>query len=261
MSEYAAEHVEEYDEATIRQLELIWGKGFMAPGGAGLVQQVLEGINVRGKRILDIGCGLGGGALAMARDLGARVVGIDLEAPLIANAQGLLQNTVYEGVTEFHHSKPGPLDFDDESFDVVYSVGAFTQTPDKSGLFSESFRVLRSDGHIVSYDWTKAPGPLSEEMQIWIALEGLTYEMVSIEEQCSLLSDAGFKGVNGRDDQGWYANQACLELEQLQGGLSAEMAEQFGEERAALFVEDWRAMVAVLARAELVPAFFSGRKP
>ena len=261
MSEYAAEHVEEYDEATIRQLELIWGKGFMAPGGADLVQQVLEGIDVKGKRILDIGCGLGGGALVMARDLGAQVVGIDLEPPLIANAQDLLQNTVYEGVTEFHHTKPGPLDFDNESFDVVYSVGAFTQTPDKPGLFAESFRVLRPNGHIVSYDWTKAPGPLSNAMQVWIELEGLTYEMVTIEEQCALFRDAGFKDVNGRDDQGWYANQAHLELEQLQGGLSAEMVEQFGEERAALFVEDWRAMVAVLELAELLPAFFSARKP
>jgi hypothetical protein len=43
-------------------LELIWGKGYMAPGGPRNVAKLLNGIDTHGKRILDIGCGIGGPA-------------------------------------------------------------------------------------------------------------------------------------------------------------------------------------------------------
>jgi len=37
--------------------ELVWGEGYMAPGGPGDVAKMLDGIDTRAKRILDIGCG------------------------------------------------------------------------------------------------------------------------------------------------------------------------------------------------------------
>ena len=74
-------HDNEYHDNMVTMLELIWGKGYMAPGGAGNVAKLLHGTTPQGKRILDIGCGLGGPAFEMARTHGARVTGIDLEAP------------------------------------------------------------------------------------------------------------------------------------------------------------------------------------
>jgi len=50
----------EYHDAMITLLETIWGKGFMAPGGAGNVAIQVDGLDLIGKRVLDIGCGLGG---------------------------------------------------------------------------------------------------------------------------------------------------------------------------------------------------------
>ena len=75
-------HTDEYYENMVRMLELIWGEGYMAPGGAGNVARMLEGTEPAGKRILDIGCGIGGPAREMAVTHGAEVVGIDLEAHL-----------------------------------------------------------------------------------------------------------------------------------------------------------------------------------
>ena len=72
-------HENEYYDNMITMLELIWGEGYMAPGGAGNVARMLSGIDVRGKKILDIGCGIGGPAFEMARTYGAHVTGIDLE--------------------------------------------------------------------------------------------------------------------------------------------------------------------------------------
>ena len=75
-------HQDEYHDNLVTMLELIWGKGYMAPGGPGNVAKLLNGIDTHGKRILDIGCGIGGPAFEMVRTYGAEVTGIDLEAPL-----------------------------------------------------------------------------------------------------------------------------------------------------------------------------------
>ena len=80
-------HEAEYHDNMVALLELIWGKGYMAPGGPGNVAKLLDGTAPQGKRVLDIGCGLGGPAMEMVRDHGAQVVGIDLEAPLIERAR------------------------------------------------------------------------------------------------------------------------------------------------------------------------------
>ncbi len=53
------EHENEYDDNMVTMLELIWGEGYMAPGGAGNVAKRLHRLETRGKRILDIGCGIG----------------------------------------------------------------------------------------------------------------------------------------------------------------------------------------------------------
>ena len=79
-------HEDEYHDNMVTMLELIWGKGYMAPGGPGNVAKLLNGMDTQDKRILDIGCGIGGPAFEMVNTHGANVVGIDLEAPLISRA-------------------------------------------------------------------------------------------------------------------------------------------------------------------------------
>ena len=73
----------EYGDAMIAMLELIWGRGFMAPGGEGNVDNLMSGISVENKRILDIGCGGGLVSEPLTR-LGATVTGIDPSAETIA---------------------------------------------------------------------------------------------------------------------------------------------------------------------------------
>ena len=40
-------------------MDLIWGEGFMAPGGEGHVDRMVAGLDLEGRRVLDIGCGQG----------------------------------------------------------------------------------------------------------------------------------------------------------------------------------------------------------
>ena len=133
------DHQNEYHDSMVAMLELVWGEGFMAPGGEGNVAKMVEGLELEGRRVLDLGCGLGGPACILAGKYGAHVVGIDLEAPLIERARrrseslGLGDRAHFEVVTQ------GPLAFDDESFDLVMSSGGVTQTADKLGIFFYGF--------------------------------------------------------------------------------------------------------------------------
>ena len=78
----------EYDDAAIRFLEVVWGPGYLSPGGPEEVDRVIVGLEMTGKDGLDLGCGAGGITLHVAGRLGLRsMVGFDVEAPVIAAAR------------------------------------------------------------------------------------------------------------------------------------------------------------------------------
>lgn len=254
-------HHEEYHDAMVTMLELIWGQGFLAPGGAELVRENLAGLDLAGKLVLDIGCGIGGGAVVMAGERGARVIGLDIEAPLIERARRYAENAGLADRIEFKLTRAGPLPIDDATVDVVYSSGVFTQIADKLGMFCEIRRVLRPGGVFACYDWMRGPDPYSNDMRYWFELEGLTYAMDTLERHGQLLTEAGFVGVEVGDDGGWYRRRVHEEYELMKGELAAQMRALLGPDQQAHFVENWRAMTVVLDNGELRPGRYRARKP
>ena len=254
-------HEAEYDEHTVALLELIWGEGYMAPGGPGNVAKLLEGTAPAGKRILDIGCGIGGPALEMVRTHGAQVVGIDLEAPLVARARRAARESGLHEHCAFRVVTPGPLPFADASFDIVASAGAVTQTADKPALVREIRRVLRPGGQFRCYEWTGTGGELSDDMRYWLELEGLTYEFSTLAGLGELLRDAGFDTVESIDASDWYRGEARRELALLRGELNGRAIELLGEELAAHFIEDWRAMTVVIDAGEMRQGYCRATRP
>jgi len=254
-------HEDEYHDNIVTMLELVWGKGYMAPGGPGNVAKMLSGIDARGKRILDIGCGIGGPALEMASTHGANVVGIDLEAPLVARAAQSATDLQLADQCTFQTVVAGPLPFADESFDIVISAGAFTQIADKSGILAEAFRILKPGGYLSCYDWLKPAGEYSEDMRQWFKLEGLTYELETFSGYRDLFIDCGFTDVVAEDATDWYRIEARREYELVRGDLFPRMVELLGQEDADHFVENWRAMVVVIDKGEMLQGYCRGRRP
>ncbi len=260
MSEPGA-HQDEYHDALIDMLELIWGRGFLIPAGPENVRRIVDGLELRDKRVLDIGSGIGGPAMILAGELGARVVGIDLEAPLVARAQGYAEEAGLADRIDFRQVAPGPLDFDDGAFDVVYSSGVFTQVEDKLAMFKEVLRVLEPGGVFTCYDWMKGEAPYSDDMRYWFKMEGLTYAMETLEAHGRILQEAGFAEVALTDDREAYRELCHREYDLMQGALEAQMVELLGREQQEHFLENWRAMVVVLDKGELRPGFYRARKP
>ena len=256
------EHQDEYHDAVVDMLELIWGKGYMTPGGPENVKRAVQGLNLRDKLVLDIGSGIGGPALMLAGELGARVIGLDLEAPLIRRAEAYAREAGLTDRVEFRQVTPGStIQVDDAAIDVVFSCGAFTQIENKRGMFQEVYRVLKPGGVFACYDWMKNEGPYSDDMHYWFELEGLTYAMDTLENHGQLLKDVGFVDVELEDTWRWYRDCARDEYERMKGPLKAQMIELLGRDQQEHFVENWRAMVIVLDKGEMRPGRYRGFKP
>jgi SAM-dependent methyltransferase len=114
-----------------------------------LYAHVLEGVDVAGADVLEVGSGRGGGASWVARCLGAgTTTGVDLSSAAVA-------------LSRRHRRGPGlrfvqgdalHLPFPDASFDVVVNVESSHCYPSMEAFVAEVTRVLRPGGAFVWAD-------------------------------------------------------------------------------------------------------------
>lgn len=142
----------EYDDTAIRFLEALWGEGYLSPGGPDEVDRVVSGLSLRGRRLLDIGCGSGGITLHLAETHGAaEATGFDVELPVIEAARRRADARGLSGRVRFVQAPPGPLPFADASFDVVFTAyGVLPFVVGGQRFFDEAARVLRPGGRLVA---------------------------------------------------------------------------------------------------------------
>jgi SAM-dependent methyltransferase len=252
----------EYDEAMQTLLQLVWGDGFLSPGGAAEVALLLEGSDLRGCRVLDIGCGLGGVDELLVLGHGAQaVVGVDIDPALLARMDERMRAAGLSLQVTTRCVEPGPLPFAAGEFDVVFSKDAIVQIPDKRSVFAEAYRVLRPDGRLIASDWLRGGSvSYSPEMREFFRLEGIAYNMASLEESAATLREVGFSEVEVRDRNEWYRARARAELASLAGEWRATLEARIGGERTEHFIANWRQLVLVLERGELRPGHLKARK-
>ena len=259
-----AEHQDiEYNETLVTMLEIIWGEGFLSPGGAEEVALLLEGEDISGKNVIDIGCGIGGIDVLLVREHGAAsVTGVDIEQPVLDRATVRAQAEDLSDRLTYLLVAPGPLPFDPESFDVVFSKDAMIHISDKEALFADVHRILRPGGLFIASDWMRSDdNPPTPEMEYYLEVEGLNFGMASPERYAKALEKVGFAGIKLRDRNAWYSDLSRNEYEQMKGPLYPEMVEMLGRENADRYVEVWRAMNLVIDSGELRPGHLRAIKP
>ena len=253
----------EYEDAHFIGMEIIWGKGFMSPGGAAEVASVVDGVDVKGKRILEIGSGLGGTAIALADNQQAgHVVAIDIQKEQIEWAKKLAEDSGVADRIEFLLVDPGPFPFEDASFDIVFSMGTIVQIPNKREVLSEALRVLRPGGILAGNDWLRGwTGPLSKEMVEQGEKAGLTYHWVTQEEFRETLSEVGFEDAVIRNRGAWMVDQLRKDLKALEfGAIRDQIVEAFGE-GADHWSNSWKRSLLMAERGDLVVAQFHASRP
>jgi phosphoethanolamine N-methyltransferase len=253
----------EYDDMHMRFLELLWGDGYLSPGGPAEVERVLAHVDLAGKRVLDIGCGSGGITLFIAKRFNpAEIVGFDVELPVIEKARHRATEAGLADRAEFTQGPPGRLPFPDESFDIAFSKDAMVHIPDKDAIFAEIFRVLKPGGTFAASDWLIShDGEPTPDMKDYIAAEGLSFGMASPTRYAEAMKTAGFTEVRTESRNGWYRGEAARELKRLETDLYDEAVRLTGKAFVDKNIATWTAMQKVLDSGEHCPTHLSAKKP
>ncbi len=107
--------------------------------------------NVRGKKILEIGCGGGQCSIAFAKQ-GAKCTGLDLSKAQLKHAEDLAKKNKVNIIFKLHDIQT-LKGIESNSYDVVFSAFALQYVPNLTVCFKEVNRVLKKGGVFVfSFD-------------------------------------------------------------------------------------------------------------
>ena len=252
----------QYADEFINRLEILWGEGFLSPGGADEVKLVLKDIDLNNKSILDIGCGTGGVEVVLAGeyDIGM-VTGIDVEPQLVERTQKLVDKKGLSAKVKVELVDPGPLDFANNEFDIVFSKDSMIHIPDKNAIFSEILRVLKPGGVFAASDWLV--GENADSSPEWARVRNLShldFKVFTAAETELAMRQAGFEQVSTLDRNAWYASNSANEYRQLEGPLRERILEVADEEVYEHWMRVRRAFRDSAAVGALRPTHLRGYK-
>jgi ubiquinone/menaquinone biosynthesis C-methylase UbiE len=244
-------------------LQFMWGEGFLSPGGPEEVAEMVAGIDLTGKQVLDVGSGLGGVDVLLATKHGAaQVIGIDVEQQLVEAARALISA---KGLTErvtFQLVEPGPLPFPDGSFDLVFSKDAMVHIEDKATLYAEVVRVLRPGGWFTGADWLWAEGVAkSPVVQSWLSMGPLKFTFTPPNVALQAMIKAGFAEACVTDLRLRLQESNRKEIEVLEGPARQRLAAIVGETMANNRLASAKGRQGALDSGELIPSHLRGRRP
>ncbi len=102
--------------------------------------------------VLDVGCGVGGAARAIAHSAACSVVGIDLTPDFIDTARWLTERLRMQDRIDFRVANALDLPFGEGTFDAITMLHVGMNIDDKGSLMTELARVLARGGQLGIYD-------------------------------------------------------------------------------------------------------------
>ncbi len=129
---------------------------------------LVERIDARsGDTVLDVACGTGAIALALARRYGCAVVGVDQSAEMLAAGRRRVAAAGEKGRVRLEQGRAEALPFADASFDALTFGYLLRYVDDPAATLAELTRVVRRGGRIASLDFFVPPNPLVR--RVWKA--------------------------------------------------------------------------------------------
>lgn len=152
----------------------------------------------RADRVLDLGCGVGGPMMTIARATGARVTGVNINDYQIQKGRKYLTQRRLESQCEFLKADFMALPVAEGSYTAAYSIESTCHAPDKAAVFRQIHRALEPGGCYAGYDWctTAAYRPTNPEHQrvkADIEMGNGIPELMSASYTLRALHEAGFE--------------------------------------------------------------------
>lgn len=153
----AAAPVHPLDRPEIKIPQQVWGDGFMGPGGADFILNLVNpfGVNPQ-STLLDFGAGLGGGTRAVVERFGIWITGFEPDPDLAMAGQEI---SIRKGMKKAEIKPYNAQDFIPKasSFDGVFSHETLYTLPGKEKLLGSFAHCLKSRGQIAITDFVLLP--------------------------------------------------------------------------------------------------------
>ena len=134
----------------------------------------------RGDKVLDVGCGMGGSSIWLARRLGATTVGITISSKqaMVAVERAAQQ----DAESSFILMDAERMAFRPERpiFDAIWAVAVMTHLHDQQGFLNAASKLLKKGGRFIIFDWMLGPDiddggtdPIIEQVSTGMLLSSL----------------------------------------------------------------------------------------
>ncbi|MDA8226734.1 MAG: methyltransferase domain-containing protein [Desulfitobacterium hafniense] len=206
----ALEETKRVEEMNYFELLAWLGIGSSHPGGFPATQQNLSAMQVKPEEyVLDAGCGSGLTACYLAKTIGCKIVGIDINLQMVEKA---CQRAEKEGVShlvEFRVADVNNLPFANDSFDLVMAE-SITVFLDKVKVYREFYRVLKPEGRVADLEMALLRElPPSVKLQLEECF-GSSTNPLPFDEWSNALAQAGFQDVEIKNPQPLRTNSSVI---------------------------------------------------
>ena len=260
----------QYSERVIEGMQMLFGQGFLSPGGAPEVDEMLAGEKVAGLTVVDLGCGIGGGTLMLAGKYeAARVIAVDVEPDSLARTRAAADAAGLGARVETLQVSPGPLPLPDGCADMVFTKDVVCHIDDKAAAFAEMARLLRPGGRLVCADFVENKPDEADPDGIalfdaWVDVlktYGLSfhYERWNVYERA--LAKAGFAHPTVFDHTGNSAAVARREYDLVTGPDCGPIRDRLGEDYFKVRIKTSEMCALALERRGLLHVHIRANKP
>ncbi len=190
---------------------LAWlGIGSSHPGGFPATRQNLNALQIKPEEyVLDAGCGSGLTACQLAKTIGCKIIGVDINPQMIEKASLRAEKEGLSHLVEFRIADVNNLPFADNHFDLVIAE-SITVFLEKVKVYQEFYRVLKPEGRVADLEMAllrELPANLKRQLAICY---GSSTNPLSYEEWLNTLTQAGFKDVEIKNPQPLKNNSNVL---------------------------------------------------
>ncbi|KAA8542823.1 hypothetical protein F0562_023975 [Nyssa sinensis] len=240
----------------ILRYERVFGSGFVSTGGIDTTKEFVAKLDLKpGQKVLDVGCGIGGGDFYMAENFDVDVVGVDLSINMVSFA---LERAIgLKCSVEFEVADCTKKTYPDNTFDVIYSRDTILHIQDKPALFKSFYKWLKPGGKVLISDYCKNAGPPSLEFAGYIKQRG--YDLHDVKAYGQMLRDAGFDEVIAEDRTDQFIKVLQKELDAVEKDKEA-FIQDFSEEDYNDIVGGWKAKLVRSSSGEQRWGLFIAKK-
>lgn len=156
-----------------------------------------------GMRVLDAGCGVGGGSIWLAEHYPVQIEGVTLAQSQVERARRYAQERGVAERVSFSVQDYCHTSFPDAYFDRIWAVESLCHAPDKKAFAREAYRLLKPGGYVLVADFFRSAENLTpageEGLHAWLETWAVP-DLVTIPGLAQAFEEVSLGVVSAEDD-------------------------------------------------------------